>query len=89
MDLKEMLKQAVEKKASDLHLTENTPPVLRIDGKLIHIKAEPLTKRSHLTRPRLTNAHLLLTIRFYDSAQSDRVVTGDCLKTRDFRLYCF
>ena len=44
MDLKELLKLAVEKKASDLHLTENSPPILRIDGKLIKTDKSPLTK---------------------------------------------
>lgn len=44
MDLKELLKISIQNKASDLHLTESTPPVLRIDGKLIFIDEEPLTK---------------------------------------------
>ncbi len=44
MELRELLLQAIQKKASDLHLTENTPPVLRIDGKLL------LTKNSSLSR---------------------------------------
>lgn len=34
-ELKELLELTIEKKASDLHLTENTPPILRIDGRLI------------------------------------------------------
>jgi len=44
MELKDLLMLTIEKKASDLHLTENTPPILRIDGKLI------LTKFSALKR---------------------------------------
>ena len=35
MELKELLVLTIQKKASDLHLTENTPPILRIDGRLI------------------------------------------------------
>ena len=35
MELKDLLMLTIEKKASDLHLTENTPPILRIDGRLI------------------------------------------------------
>ncbi len=35
MELKELLMLTIEKKASDLHLTEKEPPILRIDGKLI------------------------------------------------------
>lgn len=34
-DIRELLLLASEKKASDLHLTNDTPPVLRINGKLI------------------------------------------------------
>jgi len=34
MELAELLKLCIEKKASDLHLTDNEPPVLRIDGML-------------------------------------------------------
>ncbi len=35
MELKDLLMLTIEKKASDLHLTENTPPILRIDGRII------------------------------------------------------
>ncbi|MFH0941035.1 MAG: type IV pilus twitching motility protein PilT [Candidatus Omnitrophota bacterium] len=35
MELKDLLMLTIERKASDLHLTENTPPILRIDGRLI------------------------------------------------------
>ncbi|MCA9405913.1 MAG: type IV pilus twitching motility protein PilT [Candidatus Omnitrophica bacterium] len=44
MDLKEYLKACVEKRASDLHLTENSPPILRIDGKLIITDFPSLTR---------------------------------------------
>jgi len=47
VDLKELLKLAVEKKASDLHLTENSPPILRIDGRLV------ITDKKILTREEL------------------------------------
>jgi len=35
MDVKELLTLMVNKKASDLHLTVSSPPVLRIDGELV------------------------------------------------------
>ena len=35
MDLRELLLLTVEKGASDLHITVNEPPIIRIDGKLI------------------------------------------------------
>jgi twitching motility protein PilT len=44
MDLKELLLLTVKEKASDLHLTENSPPVLRIDGVLVFIDKPPLTR---------------------------------------------
>jgi len=44
MDLKELLKETIDKKASDLHLTEHSPPVLRIDGRLLLTDHKPLTR---------------------------------------------
>ncbi len=35
MDLRDLLQLAISRQASDLHLTANTPPVLRIDGELV------------------------------------------------------
>lgn len=42
--LRELLLLTIQKGASDLHLTENTPPVLRIDGRLIKTDREPLSR---------------------------------------------
>ena len=44
MELRDLLLAAVSRKASDLHLTENTRPVLRIDGELILTEESPLTR---------------------------------------------
>ena len=44
LDIRELLKMAIEKKASDLHLTENSAPILRIDGRLTFIDQPPLKK---------------------------------------------
>jgi twitching motility protein PilT len=44
MDLKELLSLCIKEKASDLHLTENEPPILRIDGFLKRTKYPPLTR---------------------------------------------
>lgn len=45
LDIKNLLKITMEKEASDLHLTEDTPPVLRIDGRLFILEEfEPLTR---------------------------------------------
>ncbi len=44
VELKELLMLTIEKKASDLHLTENTPPILRIDGRLVITEGPKLTR---------------------------------------------
>ncbi len=41
-DLNEFLKDAISKKASDVHLREGNPPAMRVDGKLLYSEAEPL-----------------------------------------------
>lgn len=46
MELRDLLMLTIERKASDLHLTDSTPPVLRIDGKLVLTKFPPLTKET-------------------------------------------
>ncbi|MFP4472282.1 MAG: type IV pilus twitching motility protein PilT [Candidatus Omnitrophota bacterium] len=44
MELRDLLVLANERNASDLHLTFDTPPVLRINGELIITDYEPLTR---------------------------------------------
>ena len=44
MELSELLSLCMQKKASDLHLTDNEPPVLRLDGKLERTALSVLTK---------------------------------------------
>lgn len=44
MELKELLILCIERKASDLHLTENEPPLLRIDGRLVRMNLALLGK---------------------------------------------
>jgi len=41
--LSQLLKVMVDNGASDLHITTNSPPVIRVDGKLVPIKHPPLT----------------------------------------------
>lgn len=43
--LKELLTYAVENRASDIHLSEGYPPIVRIDGELHRIKGNVLTKQ--------------------------------------------
>ncbi len=41
--LHELLKTVVDRNATDLHITTNTPPVIRIDGRLERLSMPPLT----------------------------------------------
>ncbi len=43
VDLRELLQLVVKRNASDLHLTEGEPPILRVDGELVPIEAARLT----------------------------------------------
>ncbi len=47
MEIRDLLLLCIEKKASDLHITENEPPILRIDGKL-HRMDIPALDKQHL-----------------------------------------
>ena len=44
MDLRDLLHIAAEHNASDLHITEGAPPIVRIDGELIPLDYPPLTR---------------------------------------------
>jgi twitching motility protein PilT len=44
MNIDELLKAAVEQKASDLHLAQKTPPLIRMDGDLQPLNEEKLSK---------------------------------------------
>ncbi|HSY24597.1 MAG TPA: type IV pilus twitching motility protein PilT [Polyangiaceae bacterium] len=41
-NLHQLLRTMVEKGASDLHITTNTPPLLRIDGEIVPLKVPPM-----------------------------------------------
>jgi len=45
MEIRDLLVSCVKKSASDLHLTEKEPPILRIDGKLERTSQEALDKQ--------------------------------------------
>lgn len=45
MEIRDLLVLCIEKKASDLHLSNNEPPILRIDGNLIRTNFPPLNKQ--------------------------------------------
>ncbi|MBI4355209.1 MAG: type IV pilus twitching motility protein PilT [Candidatus Omnitrophica bacterium] len=44
MDIRDLFKAATEVRASDLHLTEHSPPLVRIDGELQPLRLPPLTR---------------------------------------------
>ena len=41
-NLHQLLRTMVEKGASDLHITTNTPPLLRVDGEIVPLKVAPM-----------------------------------------------
>jgi twitching motility protein PilT len=43
VSLSQLLKTMIEQGGSDLHITTNTPPQIRVDGKLVPLKSPPLT----------------------------------------------
>ena len=49
MDITELLKITLDKKASDLHLSTGLSPVIRVDGELHYLKIPPINK-SHMKR---------------------------------------
>lgn len=50
MDLKSILKIASEKKSSDLHITEGSVPIIRIDGRLIPLSDFPKLSKEDCKR---------------------------------------
>lgn len=44
VNLNEILKESVEKESSDVYFKVGTPPTLRIDGELVQMDAQPLSK---------------------------------------------
>src|SRR5207253_4834909 len=47
-DLVALLRFAKEQGASDLHLSAGMPPMLRINGEMVRLKAEPLSREDAL-----------------------------------------
>jgi twitching motility protein PilT len=45
MEMRDLLLLSIEKKASDIHVTENEPPILRVDGKIIRTHLPVLDKQ--------------------------------------------
>src|SRR5437016_1271805 len=43
LSLQQLLKNMVDNGASDLHVTQSSPPQIRIDGHLVKLKTDPLT----------------------------------------------
>ena len=46
MEIRDLLLMCIDRKASDIHLTENEPPILRIDGKLIRTDSPALSREN-------------------------------------------
>lgn len=48
MEIRELLMDAINEKASDLHLTIGTPPIIRVDGTLLPLDYPPLSSHDSL-----------------------------------------
>ena len=46
MEIKELLNKCIKEGASDLHITEKEPPILRIDGRLKRLNLSPLAREA-------------------------------------------
>jgi len=46
MDIKDLLRAAIEKEASDLHITTDSAPIIRVDGKLMPLNFPKLDKEA-------------------------------------------
>lgn len=44
IDLEQLIRDALERNASDIHLTVGEPPIFRLDGVLTNMREEPLTE---------------------------------------------
>ena len=51
-DLVALLQFAKEQGASDLHMSSGMPPILRIHGEMVRVKADPMTREDALTAVR-------------------------------------
>jgi len=43
MDVKTLLLEAINKSASDLHISAGVPPTIRVNGQLQHLEYPPLS----------------------------------------------
>lgn len=73
MDLRDLLLLAIQQNASDLHLTEDMPPILRIDGSLIRTDREVLDAKA-------------LEILIYKYLNEDQIAKFEAEKEFDFSL---
>lgn len=86
MDIRQVLSEAVRKKASDVHLSVGRPATLRVDGRLVSIDSQPLTPKlmEEFTKAVASEQHL---------SQIERVGGVDFgFNTEDgarFRASCF
>ncbi|HNV24539.1 MAG TPA: type IV pili twitching motility protein PilT, partial [Candidatus Omnitrophota bacterium] len=49
-NIKDLLNLCIEHNASDLHLTQNTPPVLRVDGRLVLFNESGLLDKDQMKK---------------------------------------
>ena len=74
-NIKQLLSQAVKNEASDIHLSQGYPPIVRIDGKLLPIKGKVLSRQD------LED----IIVQILDDYQME-LVTGDYYETSGYFL---
>ncbi len=52
VSLQQLLKTMVEQGSTDLHITTNSPPQIRIDGELVQMQLPPLSAAGRHARRR-------------------------------------
>ncbi len=71
MNLNDLLKMTIEKKASDLHLKVGVPPIIRIDGRLITLETEKRTTQEEALSTAIGIMNPVQKARFLEKKELD------------------
>jgi len=71
MNLNDLLKMTIEKKASDLHLKVGVPPIIRVDGRLISLETEKRTTQEEALSTAIGIMNPVQKARFLEKKELD------------------
>jgi twitching motility protein PilT len=71
MNLNDLLKITIEKKASDLHLKVGVPPIIRVDGRLISLETEKRTTQEEALSTAIGIMNPVQKARFLEKKELD------------------